>query len=162
MISKLLWSKTRIFWAIKKGAFFSFLKDFEWRIWTASWKKEAKRQKLFKSKFIIRTFLENGFEATLSSKTNVMSIRKGHFSFFVHFWMKKLKAYSAKARQSLQNHLNSTLVIESFLENSFQRTLRSKMNVLGIWKGKFSVFYNFWVTKLKPIQSKTISTEIWL
>ena len=29
---------------------------------------------------------------------------------------------------------------ESFLENDFEATLRSKMNALSIWKGHFSVF----------------------
>ena len=42
----------------------------------------------------------------------------------------------------------------SFLENGFKVTLRSKTNVLSIWKKKFSVFSNFWVTKLKPLFGK--------
>ena len=50
---------------------------------------------------------EIGFEATLKSVT-------------------KLKLFLGKARQSMQNCVNSKPDIESILENSFKTTLRSK------------------------------------
>ena len=46
------------------------------------------------------------------------------------------------------------LVIGNFLEKGFEATLRSKMNVLRVSKGTFSVFCNFWATKLKPFSGK--------
>ena len=76
------------------------------------------------------------------------------FQFFANVWVTKLKTFSKKARQSLQDHLNSKLVIGSYLGNSFEVTLRSKTNVLSISKGKFLVFCNFWVMKLKPFFGK--------
>ena len=36
-------------------------------------------------KFVIGSFIENGFEGILSSKTNVLSIWKGQFSLFCKF-----------------------------------------------------------------------------
>ena len=54
--------------------------------------------------------------------------------------MTKLKPSPEKTRQSLQDHLHSKLVVGSFFENGLEATLRSKANVLSIWKGHFSVF----------------------
>ena len=104
------------------------------------------------------TFLENGFETTLSSKRSVVSVWKGHFSVFVHFWVTKLRLFSGKLKQSVQSYLNQNLVIGSFLENGFEATLSSKRNVLSVWKGAFSVFSKvlgdqvetiFWKTQAK-------------
>ena len=41
----------------------------------------------------IGSFLENGFEATLSSETNVLSVWKGHFSVFCKFLSVEVEAY---------------------------------------------------------------------
>ena len=79
---------------------------------------------------------------------------KGIFQFFANFWVTKLKLFSVKVRQSLQDHLNSKLVIGSYLENGFEATLWSESNVLSVCKGKFLVFCNFWVTKLKSFSGK--------
>ena len=103
---------------------------------------------------VIGMFLDNGFEANLSSKTNILCVWREYFQFFAQFWVTKLKPFSGKTRQSPQDNVNSKLVIESFLENDFEVTLRSKANVLCIWKGKFSVFWNFWSTKLKSFCGK--------
>ena len=40
---------------------------------------------------VIGSFLQNGFEATLSSKTNVLSVWKGHFSVFCKFLSDEVK-----------------------------------------------------------------------
>ena len=34
---------------------------------------------------VLSSFLENSFEATLSSKANILSVSKGHFSVFCKF-----------------------------------------------------------------------------
>ena len=104
--------------------------------------------------WVIGSFLENGFEAALSSETNVLSVWKRHFSVFVNSWVMKLKPFSGKARQSLQDQLNSKLVIVSFIGNGFEVTMSWKTNVLRVWNGHFSVFCNIWVRKLKPFSRK--------
>ena len=96
-------------------------------------------QNYLNQNLVIGSFLENDFEATLSLKTNVLSVWKGHFSVFCKFWVTKFKSFTGKVRQSLQNYINQNLVIGSFLENDFEASLSSKMNVLSIWKGRFSV-----------------------
>ena len=40
---------------------------------------------------MIGSFRENGFEATLSSKTNVLSVWKEHFSVFGKFFSDKVE-----------------------------------------------------------------------
>ena len=104
---------------------------------------------------VISNFLDNGFEATLRSKTNVLIVWKEQFPFFANFWVTTLKPFSGKARQRFQNYLNQNLVIGRFLENGFHATLSSKTNVLRVWKGHFIFFFpNFWVTKLQPFSGK--------
>ena len=63
--------------------------------------------------------------------------------FFPNFWVTKLKPFSGKVRQSIQNYLNQNLVIGSFLENCFEGTFISKRNVLSVWKKDFEFFCKF-------------------
>ena len=73
---------------------------------------------------------------------------KGNFQFFCSFWVTKLKPFSGKVRQIVQNYLNQNLVIRSFLENGFKVILNSKTNVLSVWKRHFSAFlqiFDWWV-----------------
>ena len=67
------------------------------------------------------------------------AFEKGIFQFFPNLLVTKLKPFSGKVRQSVQNYLNQNLVIGSFLENGFGPTLSAKTNVLSVWKGHFSV-----------------------
>ena len=75
----------------------------------------------------------------------------GIFQFFLNFWVRKLKPFSEEARQSVQNYLNQNLVIGSFLENGFEAILRSKTNVLTVWKRLFAVFWKFLSDEVKTI-----------
>ena len=79
------------------------------------------------------------------------AFEEGIFRFFANFWVTKLKPFSGKARQSFQNYLNQDLVLGSFLENGFEDTLSSKMNVLSVWKGHFSVFCNFLSSEVETL-----------
>ena len=70
--------------------------------------------------------------------------------------MAKLGPFSGTARQRLQNCLNSRLVIKTFLENGSEATLRSKTNVLSIWKWQFSGFFFFF-----EWMNEEVETIIW-
>ena len=59
--------------------------------------------------FVIESFLENGFDATLSSRT-VLIFENSSFQVF----LLKLISLTEKARQSVQNCLNSQLAIKIF------------------------------------------------
>ena len=75
-----------------------------------------------------------------AQKRKLWVFEKGIFQFFANFWVMKLKPFSGKVRQSVQNYLNQNLVIRSSLEKNFGTTLRSKTNVVSVWKEHFSVF----------------------
>ena len=77
------------------------------------------------------------------------------FQFFANFWVTKLKPFSGKVRQSIQNYLNQNLVIRSFLENGFEVTLSSKTNVLSVWREYFSVFCRFLSDEVETIFCKS-------
>ena len=50
-----------------------------------SGKKRQSEANYLNQDLVIGSFLENGFEATLSSKANVLSVLKGHVSVFCKF-----------------------------------------------------------------------------
>ena len=75
------------------------------------------------------------------------------FQFFASFWVVKLKSFSGKVRQGVQNYLTQNLVIGHFLENCFEASLSWKTNVVSVWKKHFSIIckclsheveINFW------------------
>ena len=126
-----------MFWAFEKSIF-HFLASF----WVKKLKSffEKVRQRLenyLNQNLGIGRFLENGFEATLNSKTNVRSFENSIFWFFISFWVTKVKPFFGKVRRSIKNYLNQNLVTGSFLEKGFEDTLISKTNVLGVYKEHF-------------------------
>ena len=70
------------------------------------------------------------------------------FHFFENFWGTRLKQFSGKAKQGIQNGLTRKL------ENSFKATLRSKMNVMNIWQWDLILFSKLLSDKLKPFSGK--------
>ena len=88
-------------------------------------------------------------------KWMLSAFRKVVFHFFANFWVTKLKPFREKVSQSVQNYLNQNLVIGSCLENGFEATLRSKMNVVSISKGRFSFFCKFLSDEVETISWKS-------
>ena len=123
---------------------------------TIIWESETKHQKLFKSKFGQKKLLRKWFLSYLAFKNDCSEHLKRAFfrGFFANFWVRKLKPFSGKVRMSLLDDLNSMMVAGSFSESGFDVTLRSKTNVLSIWKLNFSAFCKLWVTKFKPFSGK--------
>ena len=112
MVLKLPWAQKRIFWAFEKKVW-KPLKPFSWKVRLSV--------KIFLNQNLrIRTFFENGFEATLSSKTNVQSVWKEHFQFLANFWVTKLKPFTGNSRQCYKNFFDKIYFVESILENAFQ------------------------------------------
>ena len=86
-----------------------------------------------------------------AQKRMLWAFEKWIFQFFANFWVTKLKPFSGKVRQSIQNYWNQNLIIGSFLENGFEATLSSKTNVLSVWKEHFSVFCKFLSDEVETI-----------
>ena len=134
MVLELPWAKKRIFRLFEKGII-QFVANF-WvmKLKPFSGKIRQSIQNYLNQNLVIGSFLENGSEATLSSKTNVLSVWKGHFSDFLNFRVRKLKPFPRKVKKDIKNYLNQNLVIESLLENCFEAILSSKTNVLPVSK----------------------------
>ena len=149
------WAQKRIFSAFEKSIFQSFPSFWVKKLKPFSSKVRQSVQTYLNQNLLIGSFLENGIGATLSSKTNVLGIWKGHFSVFANFWVTKLKPFSGKVRQSMQNYLNQNLVIGSFLENGFEASFSAKKNVVSVWKEHFSNFGKSLSDKFETIFSKS-------
>ena len=67
----------------------------------------------------IRSFLENGFEATSISKTILLSSWKRHFSVFCKIWSDENETVLWESEASV---LNQHFVMGSFLESGFEGT----------------------------------------
>ena len=81
---------------------------------------------------------------------------KDIFHFFETFWVTKLKPFSGKVSQSVQNYLNQNLVIGSFLEYRFEDTWAQKRRLWTFEKDIFQFFTNFWMTKLNWYSRKAM------
>ena len=85
----------------------------------------------------------------ISEKLN--GLLKHFFQIFANIWVTKLKLFPRKVRQSVQNYLNQTSVIGTFLENVLEATLSSKTNVMSVWKKYFPVFWKFFSDEVEPV-----------
>ena len=82
MVLKLPWAKKRMFWAFQKSIFQLFASFLVTKLIPFSGKERQIVQIYLNQNFGRRSFLENGFGATLSLKTNVVSVWKEHFPVF--------------------------------------------------------------------------------
>ena len=85
MVLKLPWAQKRMFWAFEKSIFQLFASFLVAKLKPFSEKGRQIVQIYLNQNFGISTFLENGFGATLSSKTNVVSVWKEHFPVFCKY-----------------------------------------------------------------------------
>ena len=100
---------------------------------------------------VIGSFLENGIEATLSSKLNVPSISKGHFSVFWKFLHDEVETVFWESEEKHQKLFKSKFGIGSFLENGFEGSLSSRTDIVGVWELHFLVFCKFLIDEVKTI-----------
>ena len=104
---------------------------------------------------VIGSFLKNGFEATLSSKTNVLSVWKGHFSVFCIFLSGGIETVFWESETEPSRPIIFKVGHRKFIRNSFWSNLQKKTRMLRVFgKQNFQFFCIFWVTKLKPFSGK--------
>ena len=84
-----------------------------------------------------------------TQKRMFWAFEKDILQFFGDFWVTKLKPFSGKVRQSVQNNSDQNLVIGSFLENDFEASWSLIPILCAFEKSIFQIFAYFWVTKLK-------------
>ena len=85
MVLKLPSAQKRIFWAFEKSNFQYFADFWVMKLKPFFGKVKQSIQSYLNQNLVIESFLENGFEATLSWKTNVVSVWKEYFSVFCKF-----------------------------------------------------------------------------
>ena len=138
MVLSLPWTQKQMFWAFGKGIF-QYLASF----WVMKFKPfSGKERQSFENylyqNLVIGTFLENGFEGTLSSKTNVLRVWKGHFSVF-------LQIFEWQSWNRFKGKWDNV-----FLKLPWTKKRMSE----GLKMAFFQFFANFCVTKLKPFSGK--------
>ena len=127
------------------------LKEFFGKVWQSV-------QNYLNQDLVIGSFLDNYFDAILTSKANFLSVWKKHFSVFC-----KLSDEVGTIFCEYETNLSHNLAIESFLENGFEGTLSWKTNVLSISKEHFSVFCKFYSDEVETFSGKVRqSTENYL
>ena len=99
---------------------------------------------------VIGSILENGFEATFMSKSNILNLW-----ICCYFLSSKVETISGKVRQSVQRCLNQDLVIGRTFKICFEATFRSKTNILNLWNEHFSVSWKFWIDGVETILRKS-------
>ena len=141
--------------SVWKGHLSVFRKFLSGEVETLFWESEAKRSKSFNPNLVIERFLENGFEGTLSWKTNVLSIWKGNFSVFCKFWRGEVETIFWESEAKHSKLFKSEFGHRKLLRKWFWSYLDLKNDCSQRLKRVFfSFFPNFWVTKLKTFSWK--------
>ena len=103
---------------------------------------------------VIRSFLKSGFQATLTSKMNVLGIWKEHFSVFCKFLSDEVETVFWESGAKPSKLFKSKFGQWKDLTKIFSKFLELKTNVLTIWKSNFEFFANLWMAKLEAFFGK--------
>ena len=112
---------------------------------TLFWESKAKRSTLSKSKFCCRKVPRKLFWRYLKVKNKCSERLK---------WVTKLKRFSGKASQSVQDYLNQNLVVGASWKMVLKLPWSQKRILRAFEKSIFQFFADFWVMKLKPVSGK--------
>ena len=140
MVLKLSWAQKRIFWVFEKSIF-QFFANF----WVTKLKpfsgKERQSVKIYSDQnLVMTTFLENGFEATLSSKTNVLSLWKEHFPVFCKFLSNEVEIIFWESEAKCSRLFKSKSAQRKLLRKWFLSYLELKNECFERLKRTFSIF----------------------
>ena len=151
MILELPWAQKRMFWAFEKSIFCIFESFWVTKLKPFSGKVRQSAQNYLNKSMVIGSFLKMVLKRSWAQKDIFWALEKNIFWSFASFCVTKLKTFSGKVRESLQNYLNQNLVIGNFLENDFEGTFSSKANVLRFWTKHFPIFCKFYNDKVETI-----------
>ena len=104
---------------------------------------------------VVGNVLENGFEATLGSETNVVNVWKGHFSVFRKLLSDEVETIFWESKAKRSRLLKLKFGRGSFQENSIEAKLSCNTNVLSLWKEYLSVFCKFLSDEVESISWKS-------
>ena len=140
-----------------KMAFFFFFANFDWRSWNDFLRNRWSLENYFNHMFFISGILEKNFLRCLMSKTKALNVWKGLFTLFCKFLNDVVETIFWKSMPYLQNCLNAKFFIGDIVEDGFKAALRSKTNLLSVWKLCFPIFCNILCDKVETIFWETNS-----
>ena len=150
---KLPWARKRRLWVFEKDIF-QFFANVPEKLKSFSRKVGQSVKIYWNQNFVIRTFLDNLFGASLSLKTNVLSVWRKHIWVFCKFLSDEVQTVPRESGESVKIYLNPNLVRRNFLEMVLEQPWGQKRMFWTFEKGIFQFFANFWVKKLKPFSEK--------
>ena len=126
MVSKLAWAQKRMFWVFEKSIFQIFA-DF----WLTKLKpfsgKERQSVRIYSNQNLAMiTFLENGLEASLSSKINVLTLWKKYFPVFWKFFSDEVEPVFWESEEKRSKLFKSKYGHEKLLRKWFWSYLELK------------------------------------
>ena len=125
---------------------------FEWRSWNHfSGKVRQSVQSYLNQSLMIGTFLKNVFEATLSSKTNVLSVWKELFSAFCKFLSDEVETVFWKREAKRSRLFKWKFGLRNFLRKWFWRNLELINESSERLKRVFSVVCKFLSDKMETM-----------
>ena len=133
MVLKLNWPQKGILWDIKKGIFQVFANVWLTKLKWFYGKVRQRVQNCLNQNLLIRSFLGNDFETTLSSKTNILTIWEGHFSVFCKFLSDEVKTIFWESEAKRSKLFKSKFGYIYYFENGFRAIWNTKTSVLSVW-----------------------------
>ena len=144
MVLKLPWAQKRMFWAFENSIFQLFASFLVTKLKLFSGKGRQLVQIYLNQNFGIRTFLENGFGATLSSKANVVSVWKEHFPVFCKYLSEVVETIFRESEAKRSKLFKSKFGHRKLLRRWFWSYIELRNESCK----------RFWVTKLIPFSRK--------
>ena len=141
MVFELPWAKKRTFWAFEKVIFQVFANFGVTKLKPFFGKVRQRVQSYLNQNVIIGIFLENGFQATLSWKTNVLKVWKGHFSFFCKFLRDEAETVFWESETKPSKVFKSKFGHQQVLRNWFSSYLELKNECCQRLKRAIFIFF---------------------
>ena len=140
MVFEASWSSIPRLCAFEKGISEFFANFWVTKLKPFSGKVRQSVPNYLNQNFVIRSFLENGFEATLSSKRNVLSVWKGHFSVFWKVLINEVEIIFRESEAKLSKLFKSKFGYKKLLRKWFWSYLEPKKECTERLKRAFSSF----------------------
>ena len=141
MVFELPWAKKQTFWAFEKVIFQVFGNFGVTKLKPFFGKVRQRVQSYLNQNVIIGIFLENGFQATLSWKTNVLKVWKGHFSFFCKFLRDEAETVFWESETKPSKVFKSKFGHTQLLRKSFSSYVELKNECSEGLKRAFFIFF---------------------
>ena len=138
-------------WVFQKDIFQLFENFWVAKLKPFSGKVRQSAQNYLNRNLVVGSILENGFGATLSSKTNVLSVSKRHFSVFCKFLGDEVETIFRESEAKLSKLFKSKVGIRKLLRKGFWKYLVLKNECCKCFKRAFFSFWKFLSDEVETI-----------